>query len=615
MLKTLKKYILLFIILLWLSGTNCFASTDVSWNVSWTWDIAGSPYVVTSSITLASGSTLTIDPGVIVKFNDGTSFTVQWNLQAIWNGGSNIVFTSIKDDSVGGDTNGDWGDSSAGAWDWRYIKFDNSWSNDSILDYIQLKYHWYGNYYWISFSYSDASISNSLVTLWLWDWIYSYYSNPSISNNTISFNSKHWIDTYSWIPIISNNSISNNSQSGIYALFWTPTIINNSISNNSDRGISSRDSNSSISGNSVFSNSLAVFSYDLEPFISSANNSISWNTNNSFYANNFSIDSSSWFLDNPYGDFVIDWWGTLLSWKTLNINEWNIFKMDNNNGYISIKWNLQAIGTSSDNIIFTSLDDNSVWQALWSWTPSPWDWYYFILDQSWSNDSILDYIQLKYHWYGNYYWISFSYSDASISNSLVTLWLWDWIYSYYSNPSISNTIIINNSKYWINCSSSSPTIKYNLLYQNTQWDQSGCTFWAWNLLSTDPQFITGTFILQGTSPAINAWDPALWNHPLTSNTYDIWVSEYTNLSVVSYTATVTNGEAKTLTYIWSFTQDPSSWNDAPVFTNGNWTITATSATISTNFIVKYIGSYTIKLVIKEWEAELLNKSSNFSVVN
>ena len=227
----------------------------------------------------------------------------------------------------------------------------------------------------------------------------------------------------------------------------------------------------------------------------------------------------------------------------------------------------------------------------------------------------MDYVQLKYHWFGNSFWIYIWDSNVTVKNTLITLWWWDWIYILSGNPSISNSIVTNNAKYWINCSSWTPTIKYNLFYQNANWDQTGCTYGAWIITGANPQFITGSFILQGTSPAINAWDPALWNHPLTSNTYDIWVAEYTNLSMVNYTATLTNPEAKTLTYIWSFTQDPSSWNDLPVFTNGSWTVSTTSAIISTNFIVQYIGSYTIKLVIKEGVVEVLNKTSSFNVVN
>ena len=361
---------------------------------------------------------------------------------------------------------------------------------------------------------------------------------------------------------------------------------------------------------------LAIASDNLEPFLPSSNNTISWNTFDSYAATNFTIYSSSGTIDNPKGDILIAWWGTLEAWKTLTIKEWNIIKVAAWY-WITIQWNLQAIWTSDKNIIFTSANDNSVWDdfsALWYSSPAVWDWEYLYFDSAWSNSSILDYVQLKYNWYGGSPSIIYNGSNATLKNSLIALWWWDWILNNNSSPSISNTIITYNTNYWINCISWSPTIKYNLFYQNGSWDQTGCTYGAWVLTGTNPQFVTGTFTLQAISPAINAWDPALWNHPLTSDAYDIWVSEYTNMSVVWYTATITNPEAKTLTYTWSFTADPSTWNDLPVLTNDTWTVT-TSETINTSFVVQYIGSYTINLLIKEGVVEVLNKSSNFTVVN
>ena len=66
-------------------------ATNVSGTISTnsTWTLAGSPYIVTSSITINSGVTLTIASGVTVKFNDGLSMTVSGTLSA-----TNTIFTS-----------------------------------------------------------------------------------------------------------------------------------------------------------------------------------------------------------------------------------------------------------------------------------------------------------------------------------------------------------------------------------------------------------------------------------------------------------------------------------------------------------------------------------------
>ena len=90
-----------------------FAATTIpktTYTQSTTWTAAGSPYVVTGDVTVAGGATLTMEPGVIVKF--GYVFAVPrkiviasgGGLQANGTAGSPITFTSIKDDTVEGDT-------------------------------------------------------------------------------------------------------------------------------------------------------------------------------------------------------------------------------------------------------------------------------------------------------------------------------------------------------------------------------------------------------------------------------------------------------------------------------------------------------------------------------
>jgi len=72
-----------------------------------TWGISGSPYFVKNSVTVASGCSLTIDPYVIVKFEFIQNLNISGTLNVNGQAGAPVTFTSIYDDSIGGDTNGD----------------------------------------------------------------------------------------------------------------------------------------------------------------------------------------------------------------------------------------------------------------------------------------------------------------------------------------------------------------------------------------------------------------------------------------------------------------------------------------------------------------------------
>ena len=62
-------------------------------NVSGTWSISGSPYLIEGEITIPNAQTLTIEHGVIVEFQGHYTLFVQGRLLAIGNDNSQITFT------------------------------------------------------------------------------------------------------------------------------------------------------------------------------------------------------------------------------------------------------------------------------------------------------------------------------------------------------------------------------------------------------------------------------------------------------------------------------------------------------------------------------------------
>jgi pimeloyl-ACP methyl ester carboxylesterase len=87
-----------------------FASTNVISNITedTVWDLAGSPYVVQQNdIRVQPGVTLIIEPGVIVKIKPRLKLLILGSFIAEGTVADRISFTSLWDDSIGGDTNGD----------------------------------------------------------------------------------------------------------------------------------------------------------------------------------------------------------------------------------------------------------------------------------------------------------------------------------------------------------------------------------------------------------------------------------------------------------------------------------------------------------------------------
>ena len=89
---------------------------------------SGEIYLITDDLTISRNATLTIEPGVIVKFQyqeDPSLKRCLYVAGAINSLGTPerpVVFTSDRDDARGGDTNGDGSATAAAAGDWGYIR-------------------------------------------------------------------------------------------------------------------------------------------------------------------------------------------------------------------------------------------------------------------------------------------------------------------------------------------------------------------------------------------------------------------------------------------------------------------------------------------------------------
>jgi hypothetical protein len=110
-----------------LSVTNI--TSNISANTTWTAGV----YWVKNTITVNSGVTLTLKPGVIIKMAPSAYVNVSGSLNVQSTYDSLVVFTSERDDSYGGDSNGDGDATSPAAGNWQYVLCTNPVSLSNMI--------------------------------------------------------------------------------------------------------------------------------------------------------------------------------------------------------------------------------------------------------------------------------------------------------------------------------------------------------------------------------------------------------------------------------------------------------------------------------------------------
>ncbi|HXH29029.1 MAG TPA: hypothetical protein VNL37_08290 [Candidatus Polarisedimenticolia bacterium] len=131
-----------------------------------TWLAADGPYVLDCQFRVPAGLTLTIEAGTVVKTTAPSTEGLQVNGTLVADGGTTpagrIYFTSLRDDTVGGDTNDDMGLTMATAGDWKGIYFDYQ-SVGSLLNNVEVRYGGSGAWAFVDDAANIGSRSASLT--------------------------------------------------------------------------------------------------------------------------------------------------------------------------------------------------------------------------------------------------------------------------------------------------------------------------------------------------------------------------------------------------------------------------------------------------------------------
>jgi len=220
-----------------------YSSHAAQWSgdVSGTWTAADSPVMITGDVTVPSGASLTVSPGVAVLFTGPYTLTVNGTLIAAGTGSQPIFFTNATatDESR-----------------WHGIRFENA-EDASILDYcVVAGVYKYDSYYLnvrgggVLIDNCSPTIRNSLIRnnsnrndsrngtgggIFIYGNSTSLIEFNQITDNESDSGGGIYVGGESW-PVIRHNIIENNlahsSGGGIYVAAWTEATIDSNIIRN-----------------------------------------------------------------------------------------------------------------------------------------------------------------------------------------------------------------------------------------------------------------------------------------------------------------------------------------------------------------------------------------------
>ena len=396
--------------------------------------VCGFPFVLIGTVTLNQNFTMDIPAGEVIKAYNG-GLNIYGTLNAIGTSSQNIVFTSLYDDTYGGDLNGDGNATTPAKGNWTYIQMLGSGANQGIGNMDYCKVLWGGSSYAaVLFNESDDGYyTNSVIQNSNNDGLYLYYDTITATNNSFLDCNDYGVYSRSSVVNLDNCIINNNGSHGIYNESSGELQINNCQFNNNGE--------------------YAAYLQQLDIIQQFTGNTGSGNTINAFGIGG-AINQNYTLSESVCGfPFVLIGTVTLNQNFTMDIPAGEVIKAYN--GGLNIYGTLNAIGTSSQNIVFTSLFDDTYGGDLNgdgnATTPAKGNWTYIQMYGSGAYQGIGNMDYCKVLWGGSSYAaVLFNESDDGYyTNSVIQNSNNDGLYLYYDTITATNNSFLDCNDYGV----------------------------------------------------------------------------------------------------------------------------------------------------------------------